>query len=53
MTEAKMQDRKIIEESLSGYPDLLTLADLQKALGGFCDTSADMTPFSPQWPTTS
>ena len=32
-----MQDRKIIEESLSGYPDLLTLADLQKALGGFCD----------------
>ena len=32
-----MQDRTIFEKSLSDYPDLLTLADLQVVLGGVCD----------------
>lgn len=32
-----MQDRTIFEKSLSDYPDLLTLSDLQAVLGGVCD----------------
>lgn len=32
-----MQDRKIYERSLSDYPDVLTVPDLQRALDGMCD----------------
>lgn len=32
-----MQDRAIYEKSLLGYPDLLTLSDLQTVLGGVCE----------------
>lgn len=31
-----MQDRKIYERSLSDYPDVLTVPDLQRALDGMC-----------------
>ena len=32
-----MQDRKIYERSLSDYPDVLTVPDLQRALDGMCE----------------